>query len=259
MTNASVGPWRCVIVDDEPLARQTLRLLVSRQREFIIVAECAHGAEAIEVVRSQRPDVLFLDVKMPEVDGFELLQQIDAGAIGLVVFVTAYDTYALAAFEQHAFDYLLKPFSDERFLQVIRRVGDRLHERVQAQMAARLGELLTQTSSPARRTLVVRDSGRTLVIPHDDIVWIEAEDYCSRLHLRTTSVLVRESLRALTEALLPGGFVRIHRSAIANIDAVRSIEPIASGDQRVTLSDGTTLKVSRTHRTEVLEAVTRRA
>jgi two-component system, LytTR family, response regulator len=256
MTGHSADRWRCVIVDDEPLARQTLRLLMSRQHDYVIVAECAHGAEAIEAVRRHRPDVLFLDVQMPEVDGFDVLRQIDDSDVGLVVFVTAYDKYALDAFERHAFDYLLKPFSDERFLHVIHRLGDRLRERSRASMAGKLSELLTYAAARPRRTLVVRDAGRTLVIPHEDIVWIEAEDYCSRLHLRTTtSVLVRESLRALGESLLRSGFIRVHRSAIANVDAIRAIEPLTSGDQRVTLSDGTTLKISRTHRAEVLGAL----
>jgi two-component system LytT family response regulator len=258
MTGGRAGRWRCVIVDDEPLARQTLRVLIALHHEFVVVAECAHGVEAVRTITRHQPDVLFLDVQMPEVDGFEVLRQISDSDLGLVVFVTAYDKYALHAFEQRAFDYLLKPFSDERFERVIDRVGDRLRERAQALAAGALTDLLAHTAAPRRPALVVRDAGRTLVIPHEDIVWIEAEDYCSRLHLRTTSVLVRESLRALSESLLPSGFVRVHRSAIANIGAVRSIEPLTSGDQRVTLSDGTTLKVSRTHRAEVLDAVTRR-
>jgi two-component system LytT family response regulator len=257
MTEPGAVPWRCVIVDDEPLARQTLRLLIARHGDFVVSGECAHGAEAIDVVGTQRPDVLFLDVQMPEVDGFDVLRRLGHGAIGLVVFVTAYDKYALEAFEQHAFDYLLKPFSDERFLQVLDRVRGRLRERSQAMLAGKLSELLAQTAAGGRRTLVVRVAGRTLVIPQEQILWIEAEDYCSRLHLRTRTVLVRESLRSLSETLLPRGFVRVHRSAIANIEAVRAIEPLTSGDQRLTLSDGTTLRVSRTHRAEVLDAVNR--
>jgi two-component system, LytTR family, response regulator len=259
MTESTAGQWRCVIVDDEPLARQTLRLLVARVHDFAVIRECAHGAEAIDVIRDERPDVLFLDVQMPEVDGFDVLRRVDSRSVGLVVFVTAYDRYALDAFEQHAFDYLLKPFSDERFVDVMNRVRTRLRERSQAMIAGKLSELLAQHAGRGPRTLVIRDAGRTMVIPHDEIVWIEAEDYCSRLHLRTASVLVRESLRSLGESLLPGRFIRVHRSAIANIDAVRAIEPVTSGDQRLTLSDGTTLRVSRTHRADVLAAVNRRS
>jgi two-component system LytT family response regulator len=255
MTDVSSPPWRCVVVDDEPLARQTLQLLLAREPDFVVVGECAQGAQAIDVVASQRPDVVFLDVQMPEVDGFEVLRHLGDDATALVVFVTAYDKYALEAFEQHAFDYLLKPFSDERFALVLQRVRGRLRERSQALLATRLTDLLAHAAARPRRTLVVRDAGRTIVIPHEDIVWIEAEDYCARLHLRTHTLLVRESLRALSQQLPAAAFVRVHRSAIANVGAIRSLEPVSSGDQRVTLSDGTTLKVSRTHRADVFEAL----
>jgi two-component system, LytTR family, response regulator len=255
MTRASpAGPWRTIVVDDEPLARQTLRLLLAREEDFAIVAECGHGADAIEAIGRERPDVLFLDVQMPEVDGFEVLRRVEPGAVTAVIFVTAFDRYALLAFEHHALDYLLKPFSDERFAVVIGRTRVRLRERMFASMAGRLADLLAATA-PERRQLVVRDGGRTHVIPHDDIVWIEAEDYCARIHLRGRTLLVRESLRALSDSLAHGEFVRVHRSAIASVACIRAIEPVASGDQRLTLDDGTVLKVSRTHRAEVIDAV----
>jgi two-component system LytT family response regulator len=250
------GPWRAIVVDDEPLARQTLRLLLSREDDFALVAESGDGASAIEAIRRERPDVLFLDVQMPEVDGFEVLRRVEPGVVPAVIFVTAFDRYALKAFEQHALDYLLKPFSDERFASVLGRTRARLRERTFASMAERLAELLTATA-PERRQLVVRDAGRTLVIPHDDIVWIEAEDYCVRIHLRGRTLLVRDSLRALEGALDPAAFVRVHRSAMANVAHIREIEPLVSGDQRLTLVDGTVLKVSRTYRAQVLKAVNR--
>jgi two-component system LytT family response regulator len=251
------GPWRTIVVDDEPLARQTLRMLLAREQDFATVAECGHGAAAIDAIRRERPDVLFLDVQMPEVDGFEVLRRLDPDAVPVVIFVTAFDRYALQAFEQHALDYLLKPFTDERFAIVLERTRARLRERTFASMAGRLSDLLS-ASAPARRQLVVRDAGRTVLIPHDDIVWIEAEDYCARIHLRGRTLLVRDSLRALGDSLRAldrGGFVRVHRSAIANVASIREIEPLASGDQRLTLSDGTVLKVSRTCRADVLKAV----
>jgi two-component system LytT family response regulator len=268
---AARGPWRAVVVDDEPLARQTMRLLLAREDDFAIVAECSHGADAIDAIRRERPDVLFLDVQMPEVDGFEVLRQLEPGAVPVVIFVTAFDRYALQAFEQHALDYLLKPFSDERFAIVLGRTRVRLSERTFASMAGRLSDLLSATAaasaarpaaaaaavtgSSASRQLVVRDAGRTIVIPHDDIVWIEAEDYCARIHLRGRTLLVRDSLRALGDSLDGAGFVRVHRSAIANVACIREIEPLASGDQRLTLSDGTVLKISRTYRAHVVKAV----
>lgn len=248
------GPWRTVVVDDEPLARQTLRVLLSREQDFDVVAECSHGADAVAVVRAERPEVLFLDVQMPEIDGFEVLRRLEAGSVPAVIFVTAFDRYALQAFEQHALDYLLKPFTDERFSIVLERTRVRLRERSFASMAEGLSDLLS-AMAPGRRQLVVRDGGRTFVIPHDDIVWIEAEDYCARIHTRSRTILVRDSLRALAEALEPNGFVRVHRSAIVNVACVRQIEPLTSGDQRVTLSDGTALKVSRTYRASVVKTI----
>jgi two-component system, LytTR family, response regulator len=258
MPTAPAGPWRTIVVDDEPLARQTLRQLLARAEDFAIVAECGHGAEAIDAIRRERPDVLFLDVQMPEVDGFEVLRQIEPDAVPAVIFVTAFDRYALRAFEQHALDYLLKPFSDERFADVLEGTRTRLRERTFASMTGRLLDLLSDTASQ-RRQLVVRDGSRTFVIPHDDIVWIEAEDYCARIHLRGRTRLVRDSLRALEIELDAGGFVRVHRSAIANVACIREIEPLTSGDQRLTLCDGTVLKVSRTYRAQVVAALSRRS
>ena len=249
-----MGPWRTVIVDDEPLARQTLRLLLDRERDFRIVAECSHGAGAIEAIRRERPDALFLDVQMPEGDGFEVLRQLQATSVPAVIFVTAFDRYALRAFEQHALDYLLKPFSDERFAAVVERTRVRLRERALAARASRTQDPQAP-AAPERRHLVVRDGSRRLVIPHDDIIWIEAEDYCARIHLRTRTLLVRDSLRALGRSLDRCGFVRVHRSAIVNLARISQIEPLASGDQRLTLSDGAVLKVSRTHRADVVKAL----
>ena len=255
--SVATGPWRTIVVDDEPLARQTLRLLLAEERDFPIVAECGHGADAIEAIRRERPDVLFLDVQMPEVDGFEVLRRLAPDGVPAVIFVTAFDRYALRAFEQHALDYLLKPFSDERFAAVLARTRTRLHERTFASIAGRLAEMLTATS-PVARQLVVRDGGRTLVIPHDDIMWIEAEDYCARIHMRRRTLLVRDSLRALADSLEHAGFVRVHRSAIANVACIRTVEPLSSGDQRLTLENGTVLRVSRTCRADVLEALGKR-
>jgi two-component system, LytTR family, response regulator len=257
MMQTASGPWRTIVVDDEPLARQTVRVLLAREPDFTIVAECSHGADAIDAVGRERPDVLFLDVQMPEVDGFDVLRVLAPGLVPAVIFVTAYDRYALRAFEEHALDYLLKPFSDERFASVVARTRERLQERTFASMAGRLSALLSATPADTRQ-LVVRDAGRTLVIPHGDIVWIEAEDYCARIHLRGRTLLVRDSLRALGDSLDCSGFVRAHRSAIVNVDCIREIEPLASGDQRLTLADGTVLKVSRTRRAHVVAALAAR-
>jgi two-component system LytT family response regulator len=241
MTNRA---WRVVIVDDEPLARQTLRLLLTREKDFVLAGESTHAKSAIEAIATVRPDVVFLDVHMPELDGFAVVPHLDSASPPLVVFVTAFERHALKAFEAQAFDYLLKPFTDERFADVARRLRDRLRER----------EHVRTIPAPVR-TLLVRDGTRTIIVPHDDIVWIEAEDYCARIHLRDRTVLVRESLRSLVGELSGAGFVRVHRSAIVRLAAIRAMVPLSSGDQRLTLSDGRTLRVSRTYRTALVKAL----
>ena len=244
--------WRAVLVDDEPPARQTLRLLLARERDFAIAAECGHGQEAVAAVLRERPDVLFLDVRMPGMDGFDVLGQIPADAMPAIVFVTAYDRYAPQAFERHAVEYLLKPFTDERFADVVEHVRQRLRERSYAALGERLPAALADTARLEPRRLVVRDGARTHVIPHEEIVWIEADDYYARIHARGRRVLARESLRALAETLDPAVFARVHRSAIVNTRWIKAIEPLASGDQRLLLEDGTSLRVSRTHRADLL-------
>jgi len=245
MTNRA---WRVVIVDDEPLARQTLRSLLTREADFLLAAESTHAKAAIEAIGTVRPDVVFLDVHMPELDGFAVVPHLDTASPPLVVFVTAFERHALQAFEAQAFDYLLKPFTDERFADVVRRLRGRLREREHA-----------RTGAPPARTLLVRDGTRTVIVPHADIVWIEAEDYCARIHLRDRTVLVRESLRSLVDELSGAGFARVHRSAIARLSAIRAMEPLSSGDQRLTLTNGTQLRVSRTYRTALVKALARAA
>jgi two-component system LytT family response regulator len=241
--------WRVVVVDDEPPARYTLGLLVSRSPDFDVVAECGHGDAAIAAVAQLAPDVLFLDVQMPGLDGFDVLRTIGPEAVPVIVFVTAFDRYALRAFETHALDYLLKPFTDERFAAVLERVAERLRERSQAATGRRLAALLASKRPRAGAGhLVVRERGRTVLIPYDDVVWIEAEDYYARVHTRDKRLLVRLSLRHLEGQLDAERFVRVHRSAIVNLDRIRRMESLASGDQRLVLADGTELRVSRTFR-----------
>ena len=242
--------WRALIVDDEPPARDSLRLLLGQSTDFAVAGECGNGEDALKAIPALQPDVLFLDVQMPGMDGFELLQQLAPAAVPALVFVTAFDQYAVQAFERHALDYLLKPFSDERFATVLNNVRARLRERAMASLSGRLRELLDQQARTA--PLIVRDGTRTLLIPPADIIWIEAEDYCARIHLGGRSVLIREPLRILEQRLDPARFARVHRSAIANLGRIREIAPVASGDQRIVLSDGTALRVSRTHRAELV-------
>jgi two-component system LytT family response regulator len=248
----SVNVWRAVIVDDEPPARQTLRMLLGREKDFAIAAECGHGRDAIDAVAATRPDVLFLDVRMPGLDGLAVLRELGADAVPAVVFVTAYDCYATQAFERHAVEYLLKPFTDERFADVVEHVRRRLRERALATLGERLPDLLATAPRAERRQVVIKDGSRTHVVSETDIVWVEAEDYYIAIHVNGRRILARESLKTFEERLDAQQFARIHRSAIVNTRWIRAIEPVASGDQRLLLTDGTVLRVSRTHRAALM-------
>jgi two-component system LytT family response regulator len=225
---------RVVVADDEPMARSTLRRLLAADPEVQLVAECAHGGEAVEAVVSHAPDVLFLDVQMPELDGFGVLAALSPEQIPTVVFTTAYDQYALAAFDVAAVDYLLKPFDDERFAQAL--------ERAKAQV--RKG---STGQSESLQRLAIHHLGRVDLLEVDAIDWIEAADQYVKLHTANGSHLARLSMAHLEESLDPARFVRVHRSALVAIDRVRRLERDPSGTGRVLLNDGkdTWLPVSR--------------
>jgi two-component system LytT family response regulator len=249
---------RLVVVDDEPLARKTLRLLARRDPEVTVVAECGNGTEAIQAIREHHPDLVFLDVQMPELDGFDVLEAL--GDLGdqtpAIVFVTAYDQYAIRAFEVHAIDYLLKPFSDERFEKALARAKS-LVRRSRPDETRRNLSALTAAHRATTRRFMVRSAGRVVFLKADEIDWIEAADYYARLHVGGHSYLLRESMNDLEAALDPDVFVRIHRSAIVNLDRVREMRSLFRGEQMVILSDGTQLRMSRSRREE-LEARFRR-
>jgi len=239
--------WRALIVDDEPPARRTLRLLLERDADFDVAGECDHGAAAVEAIAASPPDLLLLDVQMPGLDGFGVISAIEPDVVPAIVFVTAFDQYALRAFEARALDYLLKPFSDERCVEVLARVKHQLRQRALADRGRHLADLARQHDVLARR-LVVRDAGRVLVLPWDQIDWIAAEDYCIRIHAGAEHPIVRRTLQWAIEALDAREFVRVHRSAVVNIARVRELAPLASGDGQVRLADGTQLRVSRGYR-----------
>jgi two-component system LytT family response regulator len=243
-----------VIADDEPLARKTIRLLARRDPDVTIVAECRNGAEAIDAVHEHKPDVLFLDVQMPGLDGFDVLELLgeDAPAI---VFVTAYDQYAIRAFDVHAIDYLLKPFTDERFDKALARARQLVRQGGEGR--ANLATLTAAHRATAKR-FMVRSAGRVVFLKADEIDWIEAADYYARLHVGTSSYLIRESMNDLEIALDPEAFVRIHRSAIVNLDRVREMRPLIRGELVVVLDDGTQLRMSRSRREELESRFRRR-
>ena len=243
-----------VIVDDEPPARRTLRLLLGRQADITIAGECADGPAAIELIERTAPDLVFLDVQIPGADGFEVLRRLGPARWSMVVFVTAYDQYAVKAFEAHAVDYLLKPFSDRRFDDVLTRARRAVRLRNVEDFERRCTALLDETASgaiAAAGQLIVRDGTCTLVLPWREIEWIEADDYYVRIHAGARRPLVRRTLRSLERALDARRFVRVHRSAIVNLDHVREVRTTASGDQQMVLASGTMVRVSRTYRDEL--------
>jgi two-component system LytT family response regulator len=252
--------FAALIVDDEPLARATLRCLLSKDPEIARIDECADGMQAVERIRAEDPDLVFLDISMPGFGGFEVLEALGHERRAAIVFVTAYDEHALRAFDASARDYLLKPFEDERFARALARAKEAVRRARMEEVVQKLGTLLGRdlgdepVKVPSAREpldrLVVRAAGSVTVIDVADIDYIEAEDYYVLLHAGTRHVLYRESMRDL-EAMLPRSFVRIHRSTIVNAERIIELRTHASGEHRVILRGGTELSVSRTRRHQV--------
>jgi two-component system LytT family response regulator len=233
-------PLRAIIVDDEELARAYLREMLQSHPEIELVAECANGFEAVKAVNDLSPDLLFLDVQMPKLDGFEVLELIDADPA--VIFVTAYDQYAMRAFDAQAIDYLLKPFSAERFSRALERAKGRTGKK----------------PAPAPRKvdrIVVRDGAKIHVIPLDKLDHAEAQDDYVALHSEGKSYLKQQPIGELEASLDAARFVRIHRSAIVNLERVTRIEPYAKDSRMAILADGTRLPVSRSGYARLLEAM----
>lgn len=241
---------RTVIVDDERLARNRLRRLLSLDPDIDVVAECATGAEAVALLCTQLPELLFLDVQMPELDGFGVLEKLNRESLPVVVFVTAYDSYALRAFEVHAFDYLLKPFDRKRFTEVIRRAKTQVTLVRSGQVNQRLLELLEgleqRRSDPAR--IAIRTGGHVILVKTHAIDWVEAADNYVCLHCGGETHVVRETMNSFERRLDPNRFLRIHRSTIINLDRVKEMQPWFRGDYQVVLNDGTKLTLSRSYR-----------
>jgi two-component system LytT family response regulator len=230
---------RAAIVEDEPPARLGLRALLSRQPGIVLVHECAALEPALRALRREPVDLLFLDVQLAKESGFDLLAALGPLRPPAVIIVTAYDRHAVRAFEVEAVDYLLKPFDDRRFAQALARAMERLHAPK------------PRASAPPARTLTLQDGARATFLREDEIDWIEAQDYCVEIHAAGVSHLHREPLSKLEERLDPKRFVRIHRSAIVQVDRIRRLQSLPSGDATVHLRDGTVLRVSRSRREAV--------
>jgi two-component system LytT family response regulator len=243
---------RVLIADDEAPARQKVRRFLAGEPDVEIVGEAATGAEAVQAIRDRAPDVIFLDVQMPVLDGFGVIDEVGVDAMPHVVFVTAYDEHALRAFEVRALDYLLKPVTPDRFRAVLARVRAQLARRdgASADLAARLDQLLGTLSSKPRylRRLLVEDGVKALLLPVEQIDLLRAERNYVRLHAKGATYTLRASLGAMAERLDPDRFLRINRSEIVRLDAVKELHPWFHGDYRVVMHDGATLTWSRRYR-----------
>jgi two-component system, LytTR family, response regulator len=224
---------RTIFVDDEPLARSNVMALLRRDPEVEILGECGSGTEAIATIDRTRPDLVFLDIQMPECTGFDVLEQLGSRLTSEIVFVTAHDIYALQAFEAGALDYLLKPFADERFEVTLRRIKSRM--------------VLRDLPTPDRR-LFIRSVGRISIVHIDDIDWIEAADYYACLHVGAATHLVRKTINELEHELDSSTFCRIHRSSIVNVRRIETLALNEGGEYDVVLQDGHKLRLSRGYR-----------
>jgi two-component system, LytTR family, response regulator len=244
-TQIETRPMRAVLVDDEELARRYLRELLAPHPEIEIVGECANGFEAVKAVRDLAPDLLFLDIQMPKLDGFEVLELIDDRPT--VIFVTAYDEYALKAFEVHAQDYLLKPFAADRLDACLARLGDLPHRPLSERQRPPAHELTAAARPPAARSerIVVKDGAQVTVLPVDQLDYAEAEGDYVCLHSGDRSWLKHQTLASLAQTLDDTRFVRIHRSTLVNLDRVVRIEPYSKDSRLAVLASGTELPISK--------------
>lgn len=242
-------PLSTLIVDDEPLAREGLRMLLAEDPDVSAIHEAKDGREAVAAIQKTRPDLVFLDVQMPEMDGFSVVEEIGAGQMPAVVFVTAHDQYAIDAFEVNAIDYLLKPVTRERFAQALDRAKARLPAHSAPEANRQILSLLETLAAPRRqlKRLAVRTAGKTLFVDIDDVDWIEAAENYVRLHVGRASHLVHVAMNTLEKSLDPETFLRIHRSILVNVGRIKELEPSLHGEYMVTLENDVRLRSGRTY------------
>jgi two-component system LytT family response regulator len=254
---------RVLVADDEVPARRVLARLLAAHRDIRVVAECGDGFETVARIRAERPELVFLDVKMPELDGFAVIERIGVAAMPPVVFVTAFDRFATRAFDVHALDYLVKPFSDARFEATLARARRRLVEIDSPRLADELRALLEARQAPDRapslERILVKLGHRTSIISVGEVDWIEAQGYYVLLHVGGAAHLHRQAIRSLEAELDPQAFVRVDRSAIVNLARVRELQRPGDGRWIVRLADGTELAVSRRRREQLLARLGARA
>src|SRR5215213_65783 len=257
---------RTLIVDDEPLARRNLRLLLEKDPQIEILEECPNGREAVKAINTLSPDLIFLDIQMPAMDGFDVLERVGPDHIHAIIFVTAFDQYALKAFDVHALDYLLKPFDDERFAHALERAKSQIQAREINQLSKQLLALLEEREQERKGSrpnenyltrLMIKVSGRVVLLKVDEIDFIEADGNYAKLHVGRKAHLLREKMHDLEGRLDPATFVRIHRSVIVNLDRIKEMQPHFNGDYIVVLADGRQLRLSRTRRDVLIHRLQR--
>ncbi len=246
---------RTMVIDDEPVARERIVGLLQEEQDIELIGQCADGQQAINAIQEQSPDLVFLDVQMPACDGFNVIQQVGPDRMPAVVFVTAYDEYALRAFEVHAIDYLLKPFGRDRFQQTLRHAREHLERRRAGDLGRRLLALVHDLKPEPQKLdrLVVKSGGRVFFLRTDQLDWIEAAGNYVRLHLAEDSHLFRETMNNMEARLDTRRFVRIHRSRIVNTDRIKELQPWFNGEYVVVLQNGTRLTLSRGYREKLQE------
>ena len=250
---------RTLIVDDESLARERIRDMLASDPSIEIVAECANGEEAIDAIQQYSPDLVFLDVEMPGIDGFGVLEALPPEQTPTVVFVTAYDQYAVRAFEVYALDYLLKPFDQERFDKALKRVKNQLASEKSDALSERILRAIEdiKTKPVHLERLVIKMNGHVFFMKAEEIDWLEAEGNYVRLHSGKESYLLRDTISALESQLDPKKFIRVHRSAIVNVDRISELQPWFHGEYRIVLREGVQLTLSRTYREKLHELLGR--
>jgi len=241
---------KTLIVDDEPLARDRIKRLLRDEDGIRVVGECGNGVDAIKAITNEKPDLVFLDIQMPEKDGFEVINSLSAKILPTIIFVTAYDQYALQAFDVHALDYLLKPFNRERIKRAVARAREHIEHKRLGNLDERLNSLIADLRGEKKYLdrLVVKAVGRVFFLKTDEIDWIEAAGNYVKPHVGRDAHMIRETMNGIETKLDPDKFLRIHRSTIINRDRVQQLQPQSHGEYTVVLRDGTQLRLSRSYR-----------
>jgi two-component system LytT family response regulator len=246
---------RVLVADDELLARKFIRRMLKQDPEVDIIAECSNGAEAVATIRKEKPDLVFLDVQMPEMDGFSVLDAVRLDHLPEIVFTTAYESYAIRAFELHALDYLLKPFDQVRFKAALKYAKERFHSQHVEDKRLQVGTLLESIRAQQEYLdrIIIRADGRITFLHTREIDWIEADDKYVHLHTGKGARMVRQTLAAIEGQLDPKKFLRVHRSAMVNVDRIKELQPLFNGEHSLILEDGKRLTLSRKYKDKLFE------